>query len=155
MKTLKGNCLLFIALIFLTGCSGKSGKITTQSESDSKLTQQELIDNWSDYTISLRSTAVVFDPKSDDRSILLSGHWGTVKDQKSWTEIVEANTDSDGEIRPLWAEYPMTGVREIWGPDNNLYGFMIHQQQDLVNVRMVEENTMRLWYNRALYGAGP
>ena len=28
------------------GCSGNSGKLKTQSENDSKITQQELIDNW-------------------------------------------------------------------------------------------------------------
>jgi hypothetical protein len=48
----------------------------------------------------------------------------------------------------------MTGVREIWGPDNQLYGYIIHQQADLVNVRLVEENTLRLWYDRARFGTG-
>jgi hypothetical protein len=66
-----------ILLVALTiGCSGKSGKIITQSKNDSKVTIQELIDNWSDYTIWLKSTAVVFDPKNDDRSILVGNHWG-------------------------------------------------------------------------------
>ena len=144
-----------LIFIFIVGCSGKAGKIKTQSESDSKATQQELIDNWSDYSIWLKSAAVVFDPKNDDRIILVSSHWGTVKDQESWTEIVEANTTSDGKISPLWADYSMTRVREIRGPDNQLYGFIIHQQQDTVNVRLVEENTLRLWYNRARFGGGP
>lgn len=155
MKILKYFCPVLITLIFIIGCSGKAGKIKTQSASDSKITQQKLIDNWSDYTIWLRSAAVVFDPKNDDRTILVNSHWGTVKDQESWTEIVKANTTTDGKVSPVWANYSMTRVREIWGPDNQLYGFMIHQQGDLVNARLVEENTLRLWYNRAKFGAGP
>ena len=154
MKTRNYVGLMLLAFVFITGCSGKAGKIKTQSESESKVTQQELIDNWSDYNIWLRSAAVVFDPKNDSRKILVSGHWGTVKDEKMWKEIVKANTTSDGKISPVWADFSMTGVRELWGPDNQLYGFIIHQQPDLVNVRLVEENTLRLWYNRPRYG-GP
>ena len=146
---------MLITLIFIIGCSGKTGKIKTQSASDSKITQQKLIDNWSDYTIWLKSAAVIFDPKNDNRTILVSSHWATVKGQEAWTEIVKANTTSDGKVSPVWADYSMTRVREIWGPDNQLYGFMIHQQGDLVNARLVEENTLRLWYNRARFGAGP
>ena len=154
MKFTECISIVLIAFVSIMGCSGKSGKIKTQPKSESKITQQELIDNWSDYTIWLKSAAVVFDPKNDDRTILVSSHWGTVNDQETWTEIVKTNTTSDGKISPVWADYSMTRVREIWGPDNQLYGFIIHQQRDLVNVRLVEENTLRLWYNRARFG-GP
>ena len=136
------------------GCSGNTGKLKTQSKSESKVTQQELIDNWSDYIIWLKSAAVVFDPKNDDRTILVGSGWGTVKDQEAWTEIVKANTTKNGNISPVWANYSMTRVREIWGPDNQLYGFIIHQQQDLVSTRLVDKNTMQLFYNRARFG-GP
>jgi hypothetical protein len=136
------------------GCSGTYGKFKTQSQSDSKITQQELINNWSDYDIRFRSAVIVFDPKNDDRKILVGGNWGTVKDQETWTGIVKANTTSQGNVSPVWASYSMTGVREIWGPDNQLYGFIIHQQRDLVSVKLVDENTLRLWYNRASFG-GP
>ena len=154
MKIIRLAVMANLIFAFIIGCSGKAGKIKTQSESESNVTQQELIDNWSDYTIWLRSAAAVFDPKNDSRKILVSSHWATVKDEKMWKEIVKANTTSDGKISPVWADYSMTGVRELWGPDNQLYGFIIHQQADLVNVRLVEENTLRLWYNRPRYG-GP
>jgi len=51
MKTLKYVSLMFIAFVFILGCSGNYGKLKPQSESDSKVTQRELIDNWSDYNI--------------------------------------------------------------------------------------------------------
>ncbi|NNL78491.1 MAG: hypothetical protein HKO68_19345 [Desulfobacterales bacterium] len=68
--------------------------------------------------------------------------------------MAKSITTSEGDIWPLWADYSMTRVREIWGPDNQLYGFIIHQQMDLVNVKLVDENMLRLWYNRARIG-GP
>ena len=154
MRIIKYFCPVLITLIFIIGCSGKAGKIKTQSESESKVTQQELMNNWSDYQIWLRSAVIIFDPKDDDKTILVGSYWGTVKDQETWSGIVKANTTSHGNISPIGADYAMTGVREIWGPDNQLYGYIIHQQADLVNVRLVEENTLRLWYDRARFGTG-
>ena len=149
---------MFIAFVFIMSCSGTSGKLKTQSESESKVTQRELIDNWSDYDIWHRDSALVFAPKNDDRKILLGGKrgywWHTIKDQETWTEFVKANMTSQGNFRPVGADYSMTGVREIWGPDNQLYGFIICQQRDKVNTNLVDENTLRVWYNRARTGGG-
>ena len=140
------------------GCSGNRGNLKTQSEGDSKVTQQELIDNWSDYHIRYRAFAIVFDPKNDDRRILLGDKkgwwWRTIKDQESWTEFVKENTTSQGDISPIGADFSMTGVREIWGPDSQLYGFIITQRMDTVNTRLVDENTLRLSYSRPSV-AGP
>ena len=152
MNIIRFTGIVILITTFLIGCSGTNGKLKTQSESDSKFTRQELIDNWSDYHISYRTAAIVFDPKNDDRKILLGGkrgwHWGTIKDQESWTEFLQANTTSQGDISPVWADYPMTGFREIWGPDNQLYGFISTQQMDTVSTKLVDKNTLRLWYYR-------
>jgi hypothetical protein len=157
MKTLKYICLLFIGFAFIMGCSGTKGKLKTQSESESKVTQQKLMDNWSDYDIRYRNAVLVFDPKNDDRKILLGGKrgwwWTTIEDQESWTEFVNTNMTSQGDFR-LTAQYPMTGVREIWGPDDQLYGFVVHQHRDIVTPELVDKNTVRLRTTHALQG-GP
>jgi len=143
----------------VTGCSGTSTNIKNQSADESKVTEKKLINNWSDYHIRYREFAIVFDPKNDDRSILLGGNkgwwWRTIKDQESWTELVKENTTSQGDISPVGADYSMTGVREIRGPDSQLYGFIITQRMDKVSTRLVDENTLRLWYDRPYIGAGP
>jgi hypothetical protein len=115
------------------GCSGNYGKFKPQSGSESKATQRELIDNWSDYDIWLidrrtQLAVIIFDPKNDNRKILVGRNWSTVKDQKMWTEIVKANTTSNGDF-DLPGVYPGTtsSVQEIWGHDNQLYGFIIYQ----------------------------
>ena len=143
--------IVILIVIFIMGCSGNYGKFKPQTETESKVTQRELIDNWSNYDIWVnynsapRLGLIVFDPKNDDRKILVEGKWDSVKDQEMWTEIVKANTTSDGEFRLVWANYDYTtGVQEIWGPDNQLYGFIIYQQTVVqgVNVKRVDENTI-------------
>lgn len=158
MKTLKFLSLMFIAFVFIMGCAGNYGKFKRQSESESKVTKRELIDNWSDYDIWLhyhsgykppRLTIIVFDTKNDDKEILVSSSYSKVKDPEIWTEIVKANTASDGEFTldwPNWGPYYTTGVQEIWGPDNQLYGYVVYQAYavSLQSVEQVDENTIRI-----------
>ena len=155
MNAIRFAGIVILIMAFIVGCLGPSGKLKTQSESESKATQQKLIDNWSDYYIRYRQAVLVFDPKNDDRKILLGGKrgwwWTTIEDQESWTEFVNTNITSQGEFR-LTAQYPMTGVREIWGPDDQLYGFVVHQHTDIVTPELIEKNTLRLRITHALQG---
>ena len=146
--------LILAAFAVVIGCAGSYGKIKNQSRAESKATQQELTENWSNYHIWFRSTVIVFDPKTDDKQIAVGKYWGTVTDQATWTQIVEQNTSADGTISPIWANYAMTNVREIWGPQNQLYGYVIHQQSDLVSATVIDENTIKINYRRASFG-GP
>jgi hypothetical protein len=148
-KRLAGIVILF--LIFIMGCSGASGKLKTQSESESKVTQQELIDNWSDYNIRYNSVVIVFDPKNDDKKIIVDNYWSMVKDQEAWTQLVNGTkTLPNRSINQVWGNE----IREIWIPDNQFYGYVTHQPNELVSAQIVDENTVRLIHNFAVYG-GP
>ena len=85
MKTIKWVSLMLIAFVPIMGCSGYAN-IWNLLESESTATQQELIDNWSDYDISYNSVVIVFDPKNDDKTILVDKYWSTVKDQETLGE---------------------------------------------------------------------
>jgi hypothetical protein len=155
MNSNKSGWVLILALFIIMGCAGNSARIKTLPAEQSKITQQELFDNWSDYTIWLGSAAAVFDPKDDDLTIEVGSHWSTVKDQQTWSEIVDDNTTARGNISPMWANYAMTRFREIRSPDGQLlFGYIIHEQRALVSARIVDEKTVRLFYSRARYG-GP
>ena len=156
MKFVRPAAIAILILGFIMGCkTGNYARLKNQSRADSKVTQQKLIDNWSHYHIWFRSAVIVFDPKDDDKKILVGSHWGTVNDQATWTEMVKASTTSHGNLMPIGASYNMTGVREIWSPDSQFfYGYIIHQQGDLVSLRLVDENTLQLFYTRARFG-GP
>ena len=97
-KRIAGIEILIFA--FIMGCSGTYANINTQSESDSKVTLQELDENLSDYEIWFKYTVIVFDPKNDANKILVGSNWGTVKNQKAWEEIVEESTTPDGDMTP-------------------------------------------------------
>ena len=153
MKILKSICLLVIGLVFVIGCSGFSGKLKTQPESESRVTQQELIKNSSDYEIRYNRVVVVFDPKNDGKKILIEDYWSRVNDHETWAQIVNGNTSGryDEDISQVWAFYSNSGVREIWSPDNQFYGYVLYRQRELVSTKVVDKNTVRLIHNYGVY----
>jgi len=168
MKQIKYVSLILIFLLLATGCSGNYANMKDLSESESKATKRELIDNWSDYDIWLccsevynpsRIVAIISLTKNDNLELMLEGFGSKVKvkDQDMWTEVLKENTTSDGElalVRRIGGR-SSTGVQEIWGPDNQLYGFIVYQEwtMEVNRVELVDDNTLRLWYNR-YYGGG-
>ena len=134
---------MLIAFTFLIGCSGNNANIKNLSESESKAIQQDLLDNWSDYHISYNRNVIVFDPKNDDKKILIynSIWWGTVNDQKTWTQIVNGTKTVPDRINlnQVWGE----PIREIW-VHNQFYGYVSHNQAMLVAVKIVDEDTVQL-----------
>ncbi len=158
MNSKRFAVMLILTFIFFMGCSGNYAKIKTESKTDSKATQQELIDNFSDYNIWVNYSRapelniIVFDPKNDDREILVGSNWSKVKDQEMWTEILKANFTSDGDSRQMNAYYDWpSGVEELWGPDNEFYGFIIYQTStvDSIYLELADEKTIRVsWYRR-------
>ena len=160
MNTKKFFSLILIFLLLATGCAGNYGILKRKTGSESKATKRELIDNWSDYDIWLiyhtgykppRLIAIIFDAKNDDKKILVESNRSMVKvkDQEMWTAVVKENTTSDGEFVLVWGSWQdtdYTGVQEIWGPDNQLYGFTIYQEHEveLERVELVDKNTILL-----------
>ncbi len=144
MKTMKFICLLFIGLTFFIGCSGNNANIKTQSRNKSKITQQELLDNWSDYDISYNDVVIVFEPKGNDKKILVYNVWSRVKDQESMIQLVNGtNKLPNGLINLVWGE----PIREIWVHDQ-LYGYVSHRKRELINAQIVDEDTVRLIHTR-------
>ena len=90
---------------------------------------------------------------------MVGSNWRTVKDQKTWTEFAKANTTSDVNFNLAGGAFPptqtreATGVLEIWGSDNQQYGFFIHQKRwDFVVVKLDDENTLRLSWRPPIGG---
>ena len=157
MKILRLAVLASLIFGFTLGCSENHGKLKTQSESESKVTRQELIDNSSDYDIKYYRTVVVFDSNNDDKKILVPNNWSTVKDQETWAQIVKGNAHGpfNSDIRRVWDSYSNSGVREIRLPDNQFYGYVLHGRRELVSVKIVDENTVRLIHGFAAGEMGP
>ena len=160
MKPIKYASLMLILVLFATGCAGNYGIFKRKTGNETKATKQKLIDNWSDYDILLvyyslynppRLVAIIFDAKDDDKRILIEEDRRTVRveNQEMWAEIVNEHTTSDGEFVLIWGAWQdtdYTGVQEIWGPDNQLYGYTIYQENAVVlqRVELVDKNTVLL-----------
>ena len=149
--------IVILIYIFIMGCTGTRGKLKTQSENESKVTQHKLIKNWSDYDIWLYYAGaypppelriIIFDTKNDNREIVVEQNAGMVKvkDQQMWAEVLKENTTSDGDFRMEPAPYgwgSVISVLEIRNSGNQLFAYVVYHECCPVNARLVEENKMR------------
>ena len=146
--------IAILTLFLFIGCSGNNANLRNLSESESKAIQKELLDNWSDYNISYDVRVIVFDPKNDDKKILVpkgwhAGGWGKVKDQETWTQIVNGVKILPFGVNQVWGE----PIREIW-VHNQFYGYISHGQGMVVAAKIVDENTVQLSAHSGNWGKG-
>jgi hypothetical protein len=108
---------------------------------------QELENNWPAYIIHyIPQHAVLFDPKDDKNTLLVSGRWIKFTDKKKvWVEILRQNTQTtDSVFDTILGK--TTGFHEIIGPDEQFFGYLIHEKMDLVALKIIDRNTMRIYY---------
>ena len=147
MKIMRLAGIAVLIFVSILGCSGSNANIKNLSQSESKAIQQELLDNWSDYDISYNDVVIVFDPKDDDKKILVYNFWSTIKDQESMTQLVNGtNKPPNRRSNLVWGE----PIRGIW-VNNQLYGYISHQRGELINAQIVDENTVRLIHTRGAF----
>ena len=143
MKHIKCFCLTLVVFLLIIGCSNS---IKNLPESESKAIQKELLDTWADYEINFRGGVIVFDPKNDDKKILVPSDFYTVKDQETWTQIVNG-TIPHNNTNMVWGE----PIQEIW-VNNQFYGYVIYYVVDhhwavSLGVWVVDDNTVWLiWH---------
>jgi hypothetical protein len=144
MKRYMCPVLMVLSLIFLvSGCAWlrSYGKLRLQSRDEKKVTIQELKDNWRDYTIYYagyygikQPSAVMFDPKKDDRA-LMGDKWTKVEDQETLSELISSIQCHKALYYPrLW---------KVLGPDDQLYGYLFSAWDSVpVVIRVVDDRTM-------------
>ena len=148
MNTKRIAGITSLILIIFIGCSGSNANIRNLSESESNAIKQELLDNWSDYDISYNVKVIVFDPKNDDKKISVHSSWQMVKNEETWTQIVNGTiiVSTQWGTEDVWGVDP---IREIW-VHNQFYGYVSHKQSAVVAAKIVDENTVflnRQWGN--------
>jgi hypothetical protein len=146
--------VLILPLLF-AACSADYGRLVTLSKEGSEAVRQKLLDHRQDFDVRYQPSAVVFEPTGDDLTLLTGSGWQTVTGPDAWQWQLVRSPSLEDNPRVVWANYPLTGLREIRSPADQVYGYIIHQIRDLVSVRVVDVRTMRLYYQRARFGAGP
>ncbi|MFH1102269.1 MAG: hypothetical protein V1714_00695 [Pseudomonadota bacterium] len=108
--------------IFFIGCS-IYGKLVYPSSKGERETIESLIHHSDDYLVyysgygEKNPAGILFDPKKDNKGILLSDRWTKIEDRKSMEEIQE------------WigiGRYPgyYPALSKILGPDGQFYGYL-------------------------------
>lgn len=135
IKRLAGIVILIFTLSM--GCSGTYGKIMKQTGNENKMTLAELRENWEEYTIyysyrgDSRPSAIMFDPKNDDKK-LVGDSWHKIEDQETLSETISI----------IQQRYDNAEVEIIEGPDNHVFGYMYYPSYLYVTVKVVDERTL-------------
>ena len=138
MNIPKYLCLTIVGLVLIVLMSGcpllkNYGKIRLQE----KMTIQRLVERWQDYDVYYAgvhkqfASAVLFDPKDDERKLLTHDWWDQVNDQKELSEIIK--WIKVGESLPQ--------LRKILGPDNQFYGY-IYTELDYAHIKVIDGKTL-------------
>ena len=132
-------CCLAFALIIasLSGCAGGSrGKlvrITAPSES-------ELRQSWQVYSVYYRHDLALIYKLTDDKTIL--------RDER-WVEVTSAEMMDKSTIRDT------TWVKKILGQNDEMFGYLVHRYADRANIKIIDENTVELFYHYVQTSGGP
>jgi hypothetical protein len=128
--TINLSCLFIALIVFsLFGCAG-GNRGTLKSVQNP--TENELRQDWKKYTVYYRrALALVFKIK-DDREIILDNSWMKVS-----SEDMMAKSEIKGS----------TWVKQIIGNNDEIFGYLVHLSTDLANVKIIDENTVQLYYH--------
>ncbi len=139
------SLFLVLTLLFVT-CSPYSQPVDPSSGA-TRMTLEQLVDSRQKYFIYYNTRIVVFDPIENDNIIKVGRDWVLIEDVDKLTEILNRlalNPRIDPEV-----------IYEIRGPNGDFFGYAIYAAGDLVSVKSVESNTVRLTYNPQREPDGP
>ena len=140
MKKLNGKYAAVISVLLiagLVGCAtGTRGRLPTVQNP----TAGELRKNWHDYDVFFRPNIAFVYKLKDDQKIILDDRW------------VKITTEDRMAKSQIW---DMAWVKEIIGQNDRKFGYLVQRTADNANVRIIDENTVRLYYHYVRTSGGP
>ena len=132
-------CVLLAFLLF--GCSGY-GK-TMLVRKGGPVTLDELVSNSAGYNVYYHGTSpylvsgIIFEPKNDDKTLVLGGMWVKEDDNSVITKVVEqiGRNDFPGYLPKHY---------QIIGPNNGMYGY-IYTGWFHVVIKQLDEDTLSVY----------
>ena len=128
--TINLSCLFIVLIVFsLFGCAAGNRGTLKRVQTP---TENELRQDWKEYTVYYRrSVALVFKIK-DDRKIILDNSWIKVSSEDMMTKSKIVSS---------------TWVKQIIGNNDEMFGYLVHLSTDLANAKIIDENTVQLYYH--------
>lgn len=140
--TRKQNVLAAIILLgaLVVGCAGGGGYGKIRVEEAGGMTVESLVNNSQNYNVyyagdGTLAVAVIFDPKSDGKTLNLGPRWVPLSDQDSLKEMIglmKQRPGSSGFLPRLWA---------IVSPDGSRYGYAYTVLSDMV-IKVIDDKTL-------------
>jgi len=147
MRLIRMGLVVLLGFLLISCATASGPRFNSLRAADQQRIQQQLENNWSEYIIYyIPRHAVLFDPKDDSNTLKVSGRWTRVGDQKTWIEILRQNTQSTDSFFSVWMG-SRSGFLEIIGPDEQLFGYLVHEKMDLVALKIIDRNTMQIFYS--------
>ena len=146
---LKWTGLMLLFGFLVVSCATDTGpRFVDLRANKQQQIQQELETNWPRYIIYyIPEHAVLFDLKDDGNTLVVSSRWIKFEDDKTtWVEILRQNTQTTDSIFDRLLQ-TTTGFLEIIGPDEQFFGYLVHKKMDLVALKVIDRNTMRIYYS--------
>jgi hypothetical protein len=131
-------CLFIVLVIFsLIGCAGGNRGTLKRVQ---KPTEDGLRQDWKEYTVYYRRNLAFVYKIKDDRKIILDNRWVKVssEDMMAKSKILDS-----------------TWVKEIMGNSDEMFGYLVHRSSDRANVKIIDENTVQLYYTYVRTSGGP
>ena len=144
MKLKRSICLAFISVFFILPMAawaffGPYGKLSVQPSGKERMSIEILKERWQDYDVYFagpnmnRPTAIMFDPKDDDKKLVPHKWWVRIEKEEDLKEVLWELRMAQVNFFPL--------VRSILGPDKDLYGYM-YTAWNHVLIKVVDDSTL-------------
>jgi hypothetical protein len=146
---LKWTGLMLLFGFLVVSCATDTGpRFVDLRANKQQQIQQELETNWPRYIIYyIPEHAVLFDLKDDGNTLVVSSRWIKFEvDKTTWVEILRQNTQTTDSIFDSLLQ-PTTGFLEIIGPEEQFFGYLVHKKMDLVALKVIDRNTLRIYYS--------
>lgn len=137
-KNVKFLGVIFVLIIVsVLGCAGgpRGGLPIVDNPTESELRR-----DWNDYVVFFRSNLAFVYKLRDDKKIILDDRW---------IEITSGDMMAKSEI------WDTTWVRKIIGLNGQMYGYLVQRSADNANVKIIDANTVQLYYHYVRTSGGP
>jgi hypothetical protein len=138
-RLVKNIFRLFIALVVFS-CIGGAGGNRGILKHVQTPTESELRQDWEAYTVYHRHGLALIYKFKNDRKIILDN---------SWSEVSSEDAMAKSKI------FAQTLVREIIGSNEAKFGYIVHRQPDRPNAKIIDEDTVQLFYIYVRTSGGP
>ena len=136
--TTKLFCLVIVLLIFsIIGCAGGThGKLKRVQQP----TEGGLKQDWQNYTVYYRNRLAFLYKIKNNQEIILDSRW-----------IKVASEEMMNKSKVFFS----TWVKEIIGPNDERFGYLVHKSTDTASLKIIDQNTVQLYYHYNERAGGP